>query len=181
MFPLKDLILKLKIFFETVCNYILDVRYKVCAEIDEARKYLATTFSLIGENIRPIHTSIKHKGGITIEPNSYYEIVLYEKLANYDAAILSVRAYYDKNATNPVEIRWFYSPNGFDYETLEEILNKGQYVRLSVKPGEYTLRVIIIPSYETSVKIQFLNLDDTYPVDIYYWIRYVRWLGLHKI
>ena len=187
MFPLKDLMIRLKrvlrdeldIATNNIISKLADVESSICTTIDYAKDEIINRINQLEDTIRPVHTNIIYEEGIEIYPNDYYETKI-DSLVNYDAAILTVKASYYENASNPVEVRWFYSPNDSDFETLEEILDKGQYVKLSVKPGEYAMRTIIIPAYEQSAKVQFLNLDPDYSVYVYYWIRLVRWLGLHK-
>ena len=101
--------------------------------------------------------------GEVINPGDTLEIVKSSK--NKTRLAVTVKVTYNASATLGVRVRWLYSQNGTDFDSIEEAENAGNYVDLTFAAGGTRQRTITIDFLTEYVKIQIVNKDGSYPVD----------------
>jgi len=104
----------------------------------------------------------------TISAGSAQDVDL-SSLTGYAAAVVIVRATYDASATAGVRVRWLYSPDGTNYDSEEDAEAQSQYYDLSFAAGETRQATILIPIFAPYVKVQVVNLDSSYDVEVTVW------------
>ena len=87
----------------------------------------------------------------------------------FSALVVTVKATYDASATAGVRVRYLYSPNGVDYDSVEDAETQGNYEDLSFTAGETRQRTVLIPILQPYVKVQIVNLDLSYSVVVDAW------------
>lgn len=180
MFPLEDLRLVIYEHIEKpLYNSLERTRTSIVDKLDSLERAVLEAADRIINYLKPRFATFGSKSGIIIYPNDYYEI-RFSPLGDYSAIVLTVAASYDIDATNGVEVRWFYSPDDDTYETLDDIIEKGQYTRLSFASGEKRVRTIVIPAITNYVLVQIVNLDSSCPVLIDMWYHYALWYSWPK-
>lgn len=92
----------------------------------------------------------------------------------YSSLSITVRATYDAAATQGVRIRWLYSIDGANYDTVEDAEDQGNYEDLSFKEGETRQRTVNIPLITDYVRVEVVNLDTAASVTVDVWSCYVR-------
>ena len=113
--------------------------------------------------------AVQELDGITVPAGSYTEIVK-ENLTEYSAIALAVQAIYAPTATSGIRVRWLYSPDGTNYDSVEDAEAQGNYEDLSFAAGATRQRTIVIPILQPYVKIQIINLDTRAAVTVSAWI-----------
>jgi hypothetical protein len=114
-------------------------------------------------------TPVQELNNASIAANSYTEIVKSD-LSIYSAIALTVKATYASTATSGVRVRWLYSPDGTNYDSIEDAEAQGNYEDLSFAAGATRQRTIVIPILQPYVKIQIINLDTSAAVTVSAWI-----------
>jgi hypothetical protein len=92
----------------------------------------------------------------------------------YSALVVTVKATYDANATQGVRVRWLYSPDGTNFDSVEDAEAQGNYEDLSFSAGATRVRTILIPLFQPYVKVQIVNLDTSYAVTVDAWRTLMR-------
>ena len=92
----------------------------------------------------------------------------------YSAIVVTVKATYDASATQGVRVRWLYSPDGTNFDSVEDAEAQGNYEDLSFAAGETRQRTVLIPILQSYVKIQIVNLDTSYAVTVDVWTTLMR-------
>lgn len=92
----------------------------------------------------------------------------------YSAVVVTVKAAYGASATAGVRVRWLYSPDGTNFDSVEDAEAEGNYVDLSFVAGATRQRTILIPIFADNVKVQIVNLDATYSVTVDVWSSLLR-------
>jgi len=92
----------------------------------------------------------------------------------YSAIVVTVKATYDASATAGVRVRWLYSPDGTNFDSVEDAEAQGNYEDLSFAAGETRQRTVLIPILQSYVKIQIVNLDTSYAVTVDAWTTLMR-------
>ena len=181
MFPFENLrLLIVKYVEKPILSTIYSSTNSIIEELyNLGRKVLAGSNYIVNALERKL-TKPELDGPIKINPNSSYELD-FSALGAYDALVLTILAIYHENATKGLEIKWAYSPDGYNFESWDDATEKGQYTKLSFAPGEKRMKVVVIPSITNYVLVQFINLDESYPVTIYIWWHYGRWFSLPKL
>ena len=87
----------------------------------------------------------------------------------FSALVVTVRATYDASATAGVRVRWLYSPDGTNFDSVEDAEDAGNYEDLSFSAGATRQRTILIPVFQRYVKVQVVNLDTSYGVVVDAW------------
>ena len=153
---------------------VQDVAVTVPVRIEDILKaYDATRDEL------KINTSPKREGLVqelsayTIPANNKVEI---EKtnLNGFSAIIIIVKATYNANATQGVRVRWLYSPDGTNYDTVEDAEDAMQYEDLTFEADKTRQKTILIPIFAPHVKIQIINKDTGYDVVVDVWSLLLR-------
>ena len=92
----------------------------------------------------------------------------------YSAVVVTVKAAYNADATAGVRVRWLYSPDGTNFDSVEDAEAAGNYEDLSFVAGATRIRTILIPIFQPYVKVQVVNLDTTYAVTVDAWSTLMR-------
>ena len=92
----------------------------------------------------------------------------------YSAVVVTVKAAYDASAADGVRVRWLYSPDNTNFDSVEDAEDEGNYVDLSFSAGATRVRTILIPLFQPYVKVQVVNLDTTYAVTVDAWRTLLR-------
>ena len=95
-------------------------------------------------------------------------------LDTYSAIVTTVRATYDASATAGIRVRWLYSMDGTNYDSVEDSEAQGNYYDLSFTAGATRQATILIPIFAPYVRIQIVNLDATYAATIDVWTCLMR-------
>lgn len=128
----------------------------------------------IDEGIKPVRTApVQDLSAYSITGGGIAEITK-SGLNGYSALVVTVRATYDASATAGVRVRWLYSPDGTNFDSVEDAEAQGNYEDLSFSAGAIRQRTVLIPIFADNVKIQIVNLDGTYAVTVDAWTLLVR-------
>jgi len=92
----------------------------------------------------------------------------------YSALVVTVRATYDASATAGVRVRWLYSPDNTNFDSIEDAEDAGNYEDLTVSAGATRQRTILIPLFQKYTKVQVVNLDDSVSVTVDAWKVLIR-------
>ena len=92
----------------------------------------------------------------------------------YSAVVVTVRATYDASASAGVRVRWLYSADGINFDSIEDAEAQGNYEDLSFAAGVTRQKTILIPILQPHVKVQVVNLDTSYAVTVDAWSTLMR-------
>ena len=92
----------------------------------------------------------------------------------YSAIVVTVKATYDASATAGVRVRWLYSPDGTNFDSVEDAEAQGNYEDLSFATGETRQRTVLVPIFLPYVKVQIVNLDTSVSVTVDAWTTLMR-------
>ena len=92
----------------------------------------------------------------------------------YSAIVVTVKATYDASATQGVRVRWLYSPDGTNFDSVEDAEAQGNYEDLSFAAGETRQKTILVPIFLPYVKVQIVNLDSSVSVTVDAWTTLMR-------
>lgn len=92
----------------------------------------------------------------------------------YSALVVTVKATYDALATSGVRVRWLYSPDGINFDSVEDAEAQGNYEDLSFAAGGTRTRTIQVQILQPYVKVQIVNLDPSSPVTVDAWSTLMR-------
>ena len=136
-------------------------------------------FSWIGYNIAEVNKLLNNlipsRSTPTTDLTSYTlpegGVVNIDKtdLDGWSALVVTVRATYASAATAGVRVRWLYSQDGVNYDSVEDAEAEGNYVDLTFTAGATIQRTILVPILTPYVKVQIVNLDTTYTHTINMW------------
>ena len=87
----------------------------------------------------------------------------------FSALVVTVKATYNASATQGVRVRWLYSPDGTNFDSIEEAEAVGNYEDVGLVAGASRVRTILIPLFMPYVKVQVVNLDTSYAVVVDAW------------
>ena len=87
----------------------------------------------------------------------------------FSAMVVAVKATYNSSATQGVRVRWLYSPDGLNFDSVEEAETAGNYEDVGLAAGSSRVRTVLIPLFMPYVKVQVVNLDLNYPVTVDAW------------
>ncbi len=137
-------------------------------------KYIYDKLEIVKETLKPTRTSpIQELSSYSLAGGSVVEIDK-TNLDTYSAIVVTVRATYDPSATSGVRVRWLYSMDGTNYDSVEDSEAQGNYYDLSFTAGATRQATILIPIFTPYVRIQIVNLDATYAVTIDVWTCLMR-------
>jgi len=108
----------------------------------------------------------------TIDAASLSEFVV--KGEGYSAVVVTVRATYDASATAGVRVRWLYSPDNTNFDSVEDAEDAGYYKDLTFAAGETRQRTVTIPLLQKYTKVQIVNLDGSASVTVDVWKTLMR-------
>jgi len=122
-----------------------------------------TLFTIRGERTEPERVLSAQ----TIDAASASEFVV--RGEGYSAVIVTVRATYDASATSGVRVRWLYSPDNTNFDSVEDAEDAGNYENLTFSAGATRQRTITIPLMQKYTKVQIVNLDGSKSVMVSVW------------
>jgi len=92
----------------------------------------------------------------------------------YSALVVTVKAAYNASATQGVRVRWLYSPDGTNFDSIEEAEAAENYEDIGLAAGATRIKTILIPLFQPYVKVQVVNLDTGYAVTVDAWRTLMR-------
>ena len=93
---------------------------------------------------------------------------------DYSAVVVTVKASYDASATAGVRVRWLYSPDNSNFDSVEDAESAGNYEDLTFSAGETRQRTVLIPILKKYTKVQIVNLDGSASVTVDVWKTLLR-------
>jgi len=93
---------------------------------------------------------------------------------DYSAVVVTVKASYDASATAGVRVRWLYSPDNSNFDSVEDAEDAGYYKDLTFAAGETRQRTVPIPLLQKYTKVQIVNLDGSKSVTVDVWKTLMR-------
>ena len=108
----------------------------------------------------------------TIDAASASEFVV--RGEGYSAVVVTVRATYDASATSGVRVRWLYSPDNSNFDSVEDAEDAGNYKDLTFSAGATRQRTVLIPLLQKYTKVQIVNQDADYAVTVSAWKVLIR-------
>ena len=73
-----------------------------------------------------------------------------------------------------MRVRWLYSPDGTNFDSVEDAEAQGNYEDLSFAAGETRQRTVLVPIFLPYVKVQVVNLDTSVSVTVDAWTTLMR-------
>jgi len=92
----------------------------------------------------------------------------------YSAVVVTVKASYDASATAGVRVRWLYSPDGSNFDSVQDAEDAGNYEDLTFSAGATRQRTVLIPLLQKYTKVQIVNLDGSVSVTVDAWKTLLR-------
>jgi len=92
----------------------------------------------------------------------------------YSAVIVTVKASYDAGASAGVRVRWLYSPDGSNFDSVQDAEDAGNYEDLTFSAGATRQRTVLIPIFKKYTKVQIVNLDASKAVVVDVWKTLMR-------
>jgi len=130
--------------------------------------------ALVDADLKPTRsTPVQVLSGETISPSDAAEFTVSDT-DGYSAVVVTVKATYDASATAGIRVRWLYSPDGTNFDSVEDAEAQGNYEDLSFAEGATRTRTILIPLFQPYVKVQVVNLDSSYAVTVDVWKTLLR-------
>jgi len=95
-------------------------------------------------------------------------------LDGWSALVVIVRVAYNASATAGIRVRWLYSPDGTNYDSVEEADAQGNYYEPTFTAGATRQATILIPILAPYIKVQIVNKDSTYAHTLDVWTLALR-------
>jgi len=108
----------------------------------------------------------------TISASSLSEFIITGE--GYSAVVVTVKASYNPSATSGVRVRWLYSPDNSNFDSVEDAENAGYYKDLTFSAGATRQRTVPIALLQKYTKVQIVNLDDAASVTVDVWKTLMR-------
>lgn len=86
---------------------------------------------------------------------------------------VSLRAEYHAESTAGVRLRWLYSQDGVNFDTIEDAETNMQYFEPTFEPGKTRQGTVLVPFDALAIKLQVVNLDKNNPVRVTLWETYL--------
>jgi len=137
---------------------------------------LDITLSQLRDALRPIRsTPVQQLSSQSIDAGGVAEFTVdASETDGFSGLVVTVKATYDSSATQGVRVRWVYSPDGTNFDTVEDAEDQNNYEDLTFTAGATRERTILIPIYQPYVKVQVVNLDTSYAVTVDAWSTLMR-------
>jgi len=94
--------------------------------------------------------------------------------ANESALIATVRVAYASGATAGVRVVWLYSPDGTNFDNVNDAVAQGNYYDLSFAAGGTAQATLLIPLLTPYVQILIINKDSTNAATVNLWTLFIR-------
>ena len=95
-------------------------------------------------------------------------------LDGWSALVAVVQATYNASASAGVRAVWLYSPDGTNYDSLDDAVASGNYYDLSFTAGATRQATVLIPIITPYVRILIINKDPTNATTINVWTLTLR-------
>ena len=143
--------------------------YDIIAGIDYEK--LKQILELLGDILKPIRTTpVQELSSQSIVGGGTAEFTVDNtETDGFSALVVTVKATYNASATAGVRVRWLYSPDGSNFDSVEDAEDASNYEDLSFSAGATRIRTILIPIFMPYVKVQVVNLDSSYSVVVDAW------------
>jgi len=150
---------------------IIDTLKKVFSFVDDKLKVTNPDLSLSSNgNLKVVSIPEKATEQVftskSIAANSSEDFIVSNE---YSAVIVTVRATYDAGATAGVRVRWLYSPDGSNFDSVEDAEDAGYYKDLTFAAGATRQRTVLISLIQKYTKVQIVNLDASKAVVVDVW------------
>jgi len=129
---------------------------------------------VVDESLQPARSMPEQVlSGVSISAGGTQEFTVSDT-DGYSAVVVTVKATYDASATAGVRVQWLYSPDGTNFDSVEDAEAEGNYVDLSFAAGETRQRTVLIPILQPYMKVQVVNQDTSYAVTVDAWSTLMR-------
>ena len=148
--------------------------YDIIAGIDYEK--LKQILELLGDTLKPTRiTPVQELSSQSIIGGGTAEFTVDNtETDGFSALVVTVKATYNASATAGVRVRWLYSPDGSDFDSVEDAEDASNYEDLSFTAGATRQRTVLIPLLQPYVKVQVVNLDSSYSVVVDAWRTLMR-------
>lgn len=102
------------------------------------------------------------------------EEFIVQSASKHSALIVTVKATYDAAATAGARVRWFYSADNTNFDSPEDAEAACNYEDLTFSAGATRQRTVLIPLFQSYVKVQIVNKDTAYSVIVTVWRTLMR-------
>ena len=140
-------------------------------------------YSLVGaDNVRVAikeelaprrYSPMKILDNVTISAGSHKDIDIIP-LDGYSAVALTIQVTFLGSATANTRIYWLYSPDGENYDTIDEATDEGNYVDILAGANVTKQRTSIIPIITRYLRIRVVNQDTSVNITCNAWLTYLR-------
>lgn len=143
-------------------------------DVESILAQLDISLSALRDALKPTRTTPEQVlSGASIAGGASEEFVVSDA-DGYSAVVVTVKVSYDPSATAGVRVRWLYSPDGTNFDSVSGAENEGQYKDIAFTAGSTEQETVLIPIFAPYVKIQVVNLDSSYSVTIDAWTSLLR-------
>jgi hypothetical protein len=93
--------------------------------------------------------------------------------ANNSALVVTVRVAYATSATAGVRVVWLYSPDGTNYDSVNDAVAQGNYYDMSFAAGGTAQATLLIPLLVPYVQILIINKDSSNAATVNLWTLFI--------
>jgi len=94
--------------------------------------------------------------------------------SGWSALVATIRVTYTSAATAGVRVVWLYSPDGTNFDTIDDAVAQGNYYDLSFAAGATSQATVLIPLLTPYVQILIINKDSTNAATVSLWTLFIR-------
>ena len=93
--------------------------------------------------------------------------------ANNSALVTTVRVTYATSATAGVRVVWLYSPDGVNFDSVNDAVAQGNYYDMSFAAGGTAQATLLIPLFAPYVQIVVINKDSSNATTVSLWTLFI--------
>jgi len=94
--------------------------------------------------------------------------------SGWSALVATIRVTYASSATAGVRVVWLYSPDGTNFDTVDDAVAQGNYYDLSFAASATRQATVLIPLLAPYVRVQVINKDSTNAATVSMWTLLLR-------
>ena len=94
--------------------------------------------------------------------------------SGWSALVATIRVTYASSATAGVRVVWLYSPDGTNFDTVDDAVAQGNYYDLSFAASATRQATVLIPLLAPYVRVQVINKDSTNAATVNMWTLLLR-------
>jgi hypothetical protein len=150
------------------------IRDQTGAELSSYVKNLDIALSALRDALKPARSPVIQDlsnyslvGGGSVSINK-------TGLDGWSALVAIVRVSYNASATAGVRVRWLYSPDGTNYDSVEEADAQGNYYDPTFVAGATRQVTLLVPILTPYVRVGIYNKDATYTQTLNVWTLTMR-------